>query len=105
MTEQKYKTGQIVRYTGPDLVTYETGKTYTVLGYNAAFDMYGILSELDEAYLLPDDVLQPLSEEETEEIRISERMYEYYRQDGTGSMKKDSDRSATLAKKTSKPVI
>ena len=80
MTEQKYEKGQIVRYTGPDLVTYETGKTYTVLGYNAAFDMYGILSELDEAYLLPDDVLQPLSEEETEEIRISERMYEYYRQ-------------------------
>jgi len=79
MGKRKFKDGQIVWYTGPDLVTYEQGKTYTVLGYNKAFDMYGILSYLDdEVFLLPDDVLKPLSEEEEKEIRISDRMYEYY---------------------------
>ncbi len=79
MKDQRFKKGQIVWYTGPDLVAYETGKTYTVLGYNKKLDMYGILSYLDdEVFMLPEDVLKPLSEEEEKTIRISDRMYEYY---------------------------
>lgn len=79
MADRKYKDGQIVRYVGPDLVTYEQGKTYTVMGYSEAFDLYGIMSELDdEVYLLPDDVLKSLTEEEEKEIKISDRMFEYY---------------------------
>ena len=57
MKDQIFDKGQIVWYTGPDLVAYETGKTYTVLGYNKKLDMYGILSYLDdEVFMLPEDV-------------------------------------------------
>ena len=66
MSKQKYDKGQIVRYVGPDLVTYKKGKTYTVLGYNKKFDMYGVMSELDEVYLLSGDVLKPWTDEEKE---------------------------------------
>ena len=79
MSKQIYDKGQIVWYIGPDLVTYELGKTYTVLGYNKKLDMYGIMSDLDdEIYMLPEEVFKPLSEEEKKTIRISDRMYEYY---------------------------
>ena len=78
MGKQKYRIGQIFRYSGPDLVAYEQGKTYTVLGYDKKLDLYRIISELDEAYLLPEDVLKPLSEKEEKEIKISDHMYEYY---------------------------
>ena len=82
MARQKYIIGQIVRYTGPDLVAYEQGKTYTVLGYDKKLDLYEIMSELDEAYLLPEDVMKPLSKGEEKEIRISDRMLEYYQSEG-----------------------
>ena len=79
MGRQRFKAGQIVWYIGPDQAAYEQGKTYTVLGYDDASDMYAILSYLDdEISLLPDDVLKPLNEEEEKMIRISDRMYEYY---------------------------
>lgn len=55
---QKFKKGDKVKYVGPDLVAYEKGKLYEVVGYNKKFDMYGVMSELDEAYMLPDDVLE-----------------------------------------------
>ena len=89
MAKQKYGIGQIVKYTGADLVTYEQGKTYTVLGYDEESDGYGILSETDEVYLLPEDALESLSEEEAKEIRISERMYEYYREKYIGVSSED----------------
>ena len=82
MSKQIYDKGQIVWYIGPDLVTYELGKTYTVLGYNKKLDTYGIMSDLDdEIYMLPEEVLKPLTEEEKKTIRISDRMYEYYSDD------------------------
>ncbi len=43
MAKQKYDIGQIVWYTGPDLVTYELGKTYNVLGYDEEFDILNML--------------------------------------------------------------
>ena len=91
MADRILKDGQIVRYIGKDLVTYEKGKTYTVLGYDEKLDMYGILSELDEAYLLPEDILKPLSEDEEKRIRISDRMYEYYLDEEESSTAKDFD--------------
>jgi len=90
MAKQKYDIGQIVWYTGPDLVTYELGKTYTVLGYDTEFDMYEILSYLDdEAFLLPEEVLKPLTKEEEKTIKISDRMYEYYLDEETEVSSKD----------------
>ncbi len=51
------KIGDKVKYIGPDLVAYETGKYYLVTGYDEEMDMYSIMSELDEAYLLGTDAL------------------------------------------------
>ena len=50
--------GSIVRYTGPDLVAYQTGKTYKVEGYVKPLDLYAVMSELGEAYCLPEEYLQ-----------------------------------------------
>lgn len=52
------KKGSKVRYTGPDLVAYETGKIYTVMRHKKGTDMYSVMSELDEAYYLPIDYLE-----------------------------------------------
>ena len=103
MSKQIYDKGQIVWYIGPDLVTYELGKTYTVLGYNKKLDMYGIMSDLDdEIYMLPEEVLKPLSEDEKKTIRISDRMYEYYCDDTELSYEElkvvDEDRRSSIAK-------
>lgn len=46
------KVGDKVKYVGPDMVTYETGKLYEVTGYNKELDAYQVMSELDEAYYL-----------------------------------------------------
>lgn len=46
------KVGDKVKYVGPDMVTYETGKLYEVTGYNKELDAYQVTSELDEAYYL-----------------------------------------------------
>lgn len=46
------KVGDKVKYVGPDMVTYETGKLYEVTGYNEVLDAYHVMSELDEAYYL-----------------------------------------------------
>ena len=53
------KIGDKVKYTGPDLVAYETGKYYLVTGYDEELDMYSVMSELDEAYMLGIDALDP----------------------------------------------
>lgn len=58
----KFKEGEMVRYIGPDLVTYEKGKTYKVEGYDEELQMYGVMSELDEAYLLDEKVLEKIEE-------------------------------------------
>lgn len=55
---KKFKKGEKVKYVGPDLVAYEKGKLYEVVGYNKTFNMYGVMSELDEAYMLPEEVLE-----------------------------------------------
>jgi len=51
------KIGDKVKYIGPDLVAYETGKYYLVTGYDEELDMYSVMSELDEAYMLGKEVL------------------------------------------------
>ena len=79
MKERKYENGQIVWYIGPDLAAYEPGKTYTVLDYDEEIGSYEILSYMDdETFFLAEDMLKPLSEEEEKEIKISDRMLEYY---------------------------
>ena len=57
------KVGDKVRYVGPDLVAYETGKIYEVTGYDEELDAYGVMSELGESYLLGKLALQELKEE------------------------------------------
>ena len=57
------KVGDKVRYVGPDLVAYETGKIYEVTGYDEELDAYGVMSELGESYLLGKLDLQELKEE------------------------------------------
>ncbi len=57
------KVGDKVRYMGPDLVAYETGKIYEVTGYDEELDAYGVMSELGESYLLGKLDLQELKEE------------------------------------------
>jgi len=52
------KKGSKVKYIGPDMVAYENGKIYTVESYDEKLDMYEIMSELDETYFLPKDVLE-----------------------------------------------
>ena len=44
------------RYIGKDFVTYENGKVYTVIGKDR--DMFRVMSELGEDYLLPSKVLE-----------------------------------------------
>ena len=109
MSKQKYDKCQIVRYIGPDLVTYELGKTYTILGYNKKFDMYGVMSDLDdEIYMLPEEVLKPLSEDEKKTIRISDRMYEYYCDDTELSYEElteaDEERCSLIIKMAKKDI-
>ena len=58
-----FKAGDKVRYLGPDLVTYETGKIYEVTGYDKELDAYGVMSELGESYYLGDEYLQDLYDE------------------------------------------
>ena len=103
MSKQIYDKGQIVWYIGPDLVTYKKEKTYTVLGYNKKFDMYGVMSDLDdEIYMLPEEALKPLSEDEKKTIRISDRMYEYYNDDSELSYEEltevDEERKSAIIK-------
>ena len=50
--------GKKARYIGPDLVAYETGKEYEVVGYDAKLDLYAVMSELDEAYLIAEEYLE-----------------------------------------------
>lgn len=58
------KVGDKVRYVGPDLVAYETGKIYEVVGYDKELDAYAVMSELDEAYLLAVENLQEIQQSE-----------------------------------------
>ena len=51
------KIGEKVKYIGADLVTYETRKYYLVTGYDEELDVYSVMSEQDEAYMLGKDVL------------------------------------------------
>lgn len=54
----KFNVGQYVRYIGPDLVAYQKNKKYLITGYDEKLDMYGVMSELDEDYLLDEEVLE-----------------------------------------------
>lgn len=65
--EPKFSVGQYVRYIGKDLVAYEKGKVYRITGYDEKLDMFGVRSELNEDYLLPEEILEELSDEEEEE--------------------------------------
>ena len=56
------KAGDKVRYVGPDLVAYETGKIYEVTGYDEELDAYAVMSELDEAYLLAAENLEEIQQ-------------------------------------------
>ena len=42
------------------MVAYEKGKVYDVEDYDEEMDMYEVMSELDEAYLLPKDCLEEI---------------------------------------------
>lgn len=66
--EPKFSVGQYVRYAGTDLVAYEKGKPYLVTGYDEKLDLYGVMSELDEDYLLAENILEELSDKEEDEI-------------------------------------
>lgn len=44
------------RYIGKDCVTYEKGKIYAVIGKDR--NIFRVMSELDEDYLLPSKVIQ-----------------------------------------------
>ena len=54
------KVGDKVRYVGPDMIAYKKGKVYTVEGYDEEMELYEVMSELDEAYLLPKDCLEEI---------------------------------------------
>ena len=58
------KAGDKVRYVGPDLVAYKTGKIYEVTGYDEELDAYGVMSELGEAYCLGEADLEEISEDD-----------------------------------------
>ena len=60
----KFSTGQFVRYIGKDLVAYEKDKVYRITGYDEKLDMFGVMSELGEDYLLPEEILEEISDEE-----------------------------------------
>ena len=64
--EPKFSVGQYVRYVGKDLVAYEKGKVYMITGYDEKLDMFGVRSELNEDYLLPEEMLEELSDDEEE---------------------------------------
>ena len=72
--EPKFSVGQYVRYVGKDLVAYEKGKVYMITGYDEKLDMFGVWSELNEDYLLPEEILEELSDEE--ERKYDEELYE-----------------------------
>ena len=72
--EPRFSTGQFVRYVGEDLVTYEKGKVYSITGYDEKLDLFGVMSELDEDYLLSEVILEELSDEEEKEY--DEKFYE-----------------------------
>lgn len=50
--------GTKVKYVGEDCVTYRKGKIYTIEGYDEDLDMYGVMSELGEAYCIDADNLE-----------------------------------------------
>lgn len=54
------KVGDKVKYVGPDLVAYETGKTYEVTGYSEKLKAYKVMSELDEDYYVSIEDLEEL---------------------------------------------
>ena len=54
------KVGDKVKYVGPDMVAFETGKTYKVTGYNKELDAYKVMSELDEDYYLSESDLEEI---------------------------------------------
>ncbi len=66
------KPGCMVRYIGEDLVTYRTGKCYLVVAYDEELDMYGVMSELDEAYYVDGECLEELPAETEKQSRSSE---------------------------------
>lgn len=54
--------GTKVRYVGEDSPEYIYGKIYTVLGYDDFLEGYGIMSELDEAYVVDEDDLEEVQD-------------------------------------------
>lgn len=52
------KIGDKVKYIGPDMVAYRTGKVYEVTAYDDELEMYGVMSELGEDYYLDPEVLE-----------------------------------------------
>ena len=60
----KYSIGQYVKYIGLDLVAYKKGEIYKITRYDEILDLYGVMSELDEDYLLGAEVLEELSNEQ-----------------------------------------
>ena len=56
--EKNIKVGDKVRYVGPDLVAYNTGKIYTVTAYDKELDMFGVMSELGEDYYLEPELIE-----------------------------------------------
>lgn len=54
------KVGDKVKYVGPDMIAYKKGNIYTVEGYDEEMELYEVMSELDEAYLLPKEVLEKI---------------------------------------------
>ena len=57
----KFNVGEKVKYVGPDLVAYEKGKVYEVTRYDEVLDLYGVMSELDEDYLIGEEVLEKVN--------------------------------------------
>ena len=55
---KKLKVGDRVKYIGSETIAYENDKEYKIRSYNKKLDLYGVESELDEAYLLSESVLQ-----------------------------------------------
>lgn len=52
------RVGSKVKYVGPDTIAYQKGKDYEVTGYDDELDLYEVMSELDESYLLDKKVLK-----------------------------------------------
>jgi len=62
--EPRFSAGQFVRYNGPDLAAYEKGKVYRITGYDEKLNLFKVMSESDEEYLLEEEMLEELSDEE-----------------------------------------